>query len=80
MWLTAPQGNEEPSGPHIQAVLIIAEKALPYKVALRNFSMVCTMHCTVPTVQNQCPCRIFVMKALQCVNLNFSGLGVCGDK
>ena len=45
VWLTASQGNEEPSGPHIEALPIDSGKALPNEVALRNYSMVCIMHC-----------------------------------
>ena len=55
VWLVAPQRNEQVSGPHIEAMLIVAGKPLPYKVAQRNYAMVCTMHCYFVRRPNRCP-------------------------
>ena len=55
VWLTAPQRNEEPIGPHIEALTPIAGKALPCEVALRNYSMVWTLHSHGPDCSKSMP-------------------------
>ena len=53
--LAAPRGNGGPSGTHIEAVPIIARKALPYEVAPQNYAMMCTVHCYCVRRSKQCP-------------------------
>ena len=65
--LAAPQGNEEPSGPHIEALPIIAGEALPYEMVLRNYAMVCHLLCSVVEILPPL-IEIRVRNALRCVN------------